>query len=65
MKSFYAGTVELPSFGFPDGKGRTGRARRSHMGKEKEANVGAVPGELGTFRLNVLVWGTRGNDNSM
>lgn len=35
------------------------------MGKEKEANVGAVPGELGTCRLNVLVWGTRGNDNSM
>lgn len=64
MKSFYAGTVEFPSFGFPDGKGRTGRAR-SHMGKEKEASVGAVSGELGTFYLNVLVWGTRGNDNSM
>lgn len=57
--------VEFPSFGFPDGEGRTGRARRSHMGKDREATMNAVSGELGTFHLIVSVWGTKGSDNSM
>lgn len=56
--------LEFLSFSFPDGEGRLGEARRSHMGKDEDASVDTVSGKRGIFCLNVSVWGTKGRDNS-